>query len=108
MIDLSDGLSSDLGHICRESGTGAKIFAEKIPIDRKLVEFSKSPEEQLGLALNGGEDFELLFTINPENISHKNLTNAHRIGEITENVGNIEFIRDGKSEVLAPKGFQHF
>jgi thiamine-monophosphate kinase len=64
MIDVSDGLSSELLHICKQSGTGCRIFAERIPIDATVCtmakEFNMAPETA---ALNGGEDYELLFTV---------------------------------------------
>lgn len=101
MIDISDGLSSDLMHICQSSKVGAKIYANKIP----------SPDSEfwnLELALNGGEDFELLFTANPKKNFNKNFGSFFCIGEITANVESIELIADGKSVVLEPKGHQHF
>jgi thiamine-monophosphate kinase len=101
MIDLSDGLSSDLAHICRQSKIGAKIFADKIPF-----------EENLSFALNGGEDFELLFTVNPKKNFRleKELKNSafSCIGEATANAEIIELIDGKKSRVLEPKGFRHF
>ena len=64
MIDVSDGLSSELFHICAQSGKGCRIFADKIPIHsetrRVAGEFNIEP---LVAALNGGEDYELLFTV---------------------------------------------
>ncbi|MBI5540662.1 MAG: thiamine-phosphate kinase [Bacteroidia bacterium] len=64
MIDISDGLSSELIHICKQSKTGCRIYTEKIPIDAETCkmanEFNLPPETA---ALNGGEDYELLFTI---------------------------------------------
>ncbi|HMA54699.1 MAG TPA: thiamine-phosphate kinase, partial [Acidobacteriota bacterium] len=57
MIDLSDGLSVDLAHICEESGVGAEVEADRIPISPALTRFARDP---LDMALNGGEDFELL------------------------------------------------
>ncbi|CAN5370519.1 thiamine-phosphate kinase [soil metagenome] len=117
MIDLSDGLSSDLAHLCRESKVGAKIFADKIPTDDLPQSFKDTKkkfriENKLFYALNGGEDFELLFTANPKNIFHleKELQN-HRIsaiGEITANIEIIELITGEKIETLDPKGFRHF
>jgi thiamine-monophosphate kinase len=70
MIDISDGLSSDLLHICEASGTGSRIYANKIPVHPETVKLA----EQLRIspivaALNGGEDYELLFTISPENFA---------------------------------------
>lgn len=110
MIDLSDGLSGDLIHICRESGVGAKIFKDKIPIDRNLK--NENADLSFSLALNGGEDFELLLTVNPKKIFQleKSLKNFSFfcIGEITENVERIELITENGSEILKPKSFRHF
>ncbi len=112
MIDLSDGLSSDLAHLCRASQVGAKIFADKIPFHKNLHTIAKSFEEKIDYALNGGEDFELLFTVNPkknfkaEN-THKNC-NFFCIGETTANVGTIELCVENKVEILQSKGFRHF
>ena len=112
MIDLSDGLSSDLAHICRQSKVGAKIFADKIPLDKNLGGLTKSFDEKLHYALNGGEDYELLFTVNPKKkIQLKNeLKNSSfsHIGEVTANAEIIELISNGKSSVLEAKGFRHF
>lgn len=112
MIDLSDGLSSDLAHLCRASKVGAKIFADRIPFHKKLNSMTKSFDEKLDYALNGGEDYELLFTVNPKkNFRLKkepNLSQFSLVGETTANAGIIELIRDEKSEILPPKGFRHF
>ncbi|MDQ3800914.1 MAG: thiamine-phosphate kinase [Acidobacteriota bacterium] len=129
MIDLSDGLSSDLAHLCRESKVGAKIFAEKIPIDGNLKKFltqrckdAKSASasasggfseiDELNFALNGGEDFELLFTTNPKKIFQleKALKNFdfRRIGEVTVNAEMIQLISGDGTVVLEPEGFRHF
>lgn len=108
MIDLSDGLSSDLNHICKASDVGAKIHSESIPIDEDLSLRGKPERENLSRALNGGEDFELLFTVNPENISSNILKDSFLIGEITPNDGTIELIVDGKPQILRPDGYSHF
>ncbi len=112
MIDLSDGLSSDLKHLCRESRVGAKIFADKIPIDKNLRGLTESFDEKLGYALNGGEDYELLFTVNPKKKFHARnevkKSSFISIGEITANADTIELITDDKSAVLPSKGFRHF
>jgi len=94
MIDVSDGLSSDLLHICEASGTGSRIFAGRIPVHpetRKLAEQMRiSP---LVAALNGGEDYELLFTISPgdfmgiqksEGISVIGIVTDHDEGHLVE------------------------
>lgn len=108
MIDISDGLSSDIEHICKASKVGAKLFKEKIPLHKRLRGVTNNFEEQLDIALNGGEDFELLFTVNPKNIFDKNFDSFFYIGEVTANVGNIELISDTKTTILQPKGYQHF
>jgi thiamine-monophosphate kinase len=125
MIDLSDGLSSDLAHLCRESKIGARIFADKIPADENLKKFltrsgkAAKPQneenrisEELDSALNGGEDFELLFTANSKKIFQlqKALQNFDfsRIGKATVNTEIIELIDDSGSVVLEPQGFRHF
>ncbi|MGC2235051.1 MAG: thiamine-phosphate kinase [Pyrinomonadaceae bacterium] len=122
MIDLSDGISSDLAHLCRESKVGAKIFAEKIPIyeevfpqkrkDAKIEDTKKQISEELNFALNGGEDFELLFTVNPKKKIQveKELQNFpfSHIGEITANLEIIELTIGSEGVILKPKGFRHF
>lgn len=113
MIDLSDGLSSDLSHICRESGVGATIEAASIPID-PLIEraLNVSERQALETALNGGEDFELLFTLGPrraarapEEIGGVKVT---RIGEITDAANRIFLKSERKTRELTAKGFRHF
>ena len=112
LIDISDGLSSDLMHLCESSKTGAKIFADKIPFHKNLKSISDVFNEQLNFALNGGEDFELLFTANPKKklSLEKQIKNGwiSHIGEITANVGTIELVRSKKIEILQPKGYSHF
>ena len=108
MIDVSDGLSSDLAHICRASGVGAVIYANDLPFESDVMEVAGSVDEMLELVLNGGEDFELLFTAPQEKISGAFGDEAFRIGEITENVGVIELNRNGEIELLTPRGYRHF
>lgn len=108
MIDISDGISSDLRHICEASNVGAKIYAEKIPLHKRLQAVEKNFFAQLEFALNGGEDFELLFTVSPKKNFHNKFDSFFCIGEITANTEIIELISDNKSTVLQPKGFQHF
>lgn len=108
MIDISDGLSSDLAHLCRASKTGARIFAENIPLDAGLLEYAGSFDVALELALHGGEDFELLFTADPEKISAADLEGVTLIGEVTGNPGIIELSRGGAVELLPARGYRHF
>ena len=111
MIDLSDGLSSDLFHLCQNSKVGAKIFAEKVPTETNNSKF-KIQNTKLDFALNGGEDFELLFTVNPKKIFQvKKYLEKHKIshiGEVTANTEIIELAADKKIVFLQPKGFRHF
>jgi thiamine-monophosphate kinase len=109
MIDISDGLSSDLKHICDASKVGAKIFFEKIPtFSNEFPGNLPSEIQNSDFIFDGGEDFELLFTVNSKNILDKKLATFHHIGEVTQNIGNIELISDSKSTILQPKGYQHF
>jgi thiamine-monophosphate kinase len=104
MIDISDGLSSDLSHICRESGVGARIYADTLPIHDDLRDFF-SPDACLEIALHGGEDFELLFIAPPQK---NGSVPGTRIGEITSETGNIYLVKDDNIEILHPKGYKHF
>lgn len=108
MIDVSDGLSSDLRHLVTASGVGAAIFADAIPIDPAMNEFPLFADDAFHLAMNGGEDFELLLTVAQDNVATALDLGFHKIGEITPNVGIIEVIRDGRAEILQPKGYRHF
>lgn len=118
MIDLSDGLSSDLSHLCQSSKIGAKIFADKIPVEIQNSKFiqnfkdSKRKVSELSLAFDGGEDFELLFTVDPKkNFQFEKHLENHKIshiGEVTANAEIIKLVRGKKIEFLEPKGFRHF
>lgn len=111
MIDISDGLSSDLWHICKASGVGARIFVSSIPLSSDLCRAFESSEEQLELALHGGEDFELLFTVSPEKMDR--LADYFLdvqitcIGEIIKG-SHVEIVFSDRTEILEPKGFRHF
>ncbi|HJS52753.1 MAG TPA: thiamine-phosphate kinase [Pyrinomonadaceae bacterium] len=107
MIDLSDGLASDLGHICEASGVGAVLEAAAIPIDPRLFEIL-SFDESLEAALSGGEDFELLFTVAESDVSILVDLSVTRIGTITSEPRKLEIIRNGNTEPLTPSGFRHF
>lgn len=111
-IDLSDGLSSDLAHLCRQSSVGAKIFGDMIPLEPEISNLKFQISNPLEFALDGGEDFELLFTVNPKKkFELENALKNHqisRIGEITANDEIIELIDGKNSRVLEAKGFRHF
>ena len=107
MIDTSDGLSTDLAHICEESGVGAQIDAERIP--RARVGKPRR-EVELDLALHGGEDYELLFTVPPgkrvpDKISGVVVT---EIGHVTRRRALLLRTPDGKLKKLVPRGWEHF
>ena len=109
MIDVSDGLSVDLAHICEESGVGAEVEASRIPISEALRRFSKDP---LALALHGGEDFELLFTVRPGNLAAvRKLSSRFKltmIGRVTAGKKIFLVGSDKKKTPLRPGGFDHF
>ncbi len=111
MIDLSDGLSSDLAHLCEASRVGAQIDAARIPVDRCLMQLPGNDLDPLSLALSGGEDFELLFTVRPRNL--KRLPTMLEgvpityIGDVT-NERDIKLIKDSQISSLTPSGFKHF
>lgn len=101
MMDVSDGVASDLRHILRASGVGAKIELTKIPISESL---RNSRWNALELALTGGEDYCLLFTASP---TFK--TNYQMIGTITkEPIGEITYTQNGIIKPLNFSGFTHF
>src|SRR2546421_1331316 len=112
MIDLSDGLSSDLAHLCRESGVGARVEAALLPVEPLLKSTTANEDQSLSLALGGGEDFELLFTVRARDAAKlpKELggVRATRVGEITGARGKIKIVRGGRAHVLEPGGFEHF
>jgi len=112
MIDLSDGLSSDLSHLCRESGVGANVEASRIPIDPFIKRAGISDAEALPLALNGGEDFELLFTVGPRHAAklpdEVGGVPITYIGDVTSDAGKVRLVEKARARVLKPSGFQHF
>jgi thiamine-monophosphate kinase len=113
MIDVSDGLSSDLNHLCAESKVGALVDASLIPIDPLVTELTgRRALDPLMLALHGGEDFELLFTVNSQNVARLPTrvdgVAISRIGEITSEHGKIRVTEKERVWDLEPKGFDHF
>lgn len=111
MVDLSDGLASDLQHILRESNVGALLDATSIPISSRVSE-NESKQTRLQHALSDGEDFELLFTVSPEDgkqlLSQNPLpTKITQIGEITSR--QTAFIQhpDGSQTSLEDSGWKH-
>ena len=113
MIDISDGLSSDIHHLCAESGVGALVEASSIPIDPLVAEIcGRRALDPLLLALHGGEDFELLFAVHPDEIARLPKTvdgvSISKIGEITSEPGKIRIAERNRIWDLKPGGFDHF
>jgi thiamine-monophosphate kinase len=107
MIDTSDGLSTDLAHLCDESGVGAELESDLIP---RASVGKPAREVDLDLALHGGEDYELLFTVRPGKPMPSHIAGVAltQIGSITRSRGL--FVRDGKGarRKLKPQGWEHF
>lgn len=79
MIDISDGLSSEIMHICKASGIGCKLYEEKIPIDYQTYKMAEELNMNATVcALSGGEDYELLFTGSPGSFRPSNVTSAYQ------------------------------
>ena len=107
MIDLSDGLSTDLAHICEESRVGAEIEAARIP--RAVVGAKRQPVSN-DLVLHGGEDYELLFTATARTRIPARLVGIpiHGIGRIIPGRGIALVHEGGKKQKLKPAGWEHF
>jgi thiamine-monophosphate kinase len=112
MIDTSDGLSTDLGHICDANSVGALVWRPKIPTAKIPLKLQRMGFNPLNLAIHGGEDYELLFTV-PKKFS-KRLPREVKgvpvtvIGEITRAKNMLLVGADGKSMPLQPKGWDPF
>jgi len=112
MIDTSDGLSTDLGHICNASDVGAKVLAEKIPLVKVPPDLQRQGLDPLRLAIDGGEDYELLFTVSkrlasrlPRKVEGVPIT---MIGEITRERRICLIDATGRSRPLRPGGWDPF
>jgi thiamine-monophosphate kinase len=106
MIDLSDGLSRDLRHVCRESNVGAVVLAAAVPVHEDAVRVRRDGRTPLDHALHDGEDYELLFTVAPSAVD--DLPGfAHVIGAIGPEPGVWLQHPDGRREALEPKGWEH-
>lgn len=108
MMDISDGLSSELLHICKQSNVGCRVYEDRIPIDYQTAVMAEEFNMNLTTAaLNGGEDYELLFTVPLEmNDVFQNLPGIKVIGHITdESLGSCIITRDGQEIELKAQGW---
>ena len=109
MIDISDGLAQDLGHILDASCVGATIDVDQLPISTELKRLNQ--EKYLQHSLAGGDDYELCFTLSPENYKTLKQQHAHfnitKIGKITQELG-LKFLQNGEPLLLKFNGYQHF
>ncbi len=115
MMDISDGLATDLAHICTESGTGAEIFKEDLPVSEQLKSAGGKLETPvLDWILKGGEDYQLLFVVSPDHeqemrnlVLKKNGREIFCIGKIIEEPGVFLSDRVNRVEVTY-QGYDHF
>src|ERR1041385_5073212 len=113
MIDLSDGLSSDLNHLCEASDVGALIDSSLLPIDNRVVELcGRRALDPLQLALHGGEDFELLFTVKTADVARLprrvDGVELKRIGEVSKASDGVRISEGPRIWDLKPGGWKHF
>ena len=111
MIDISDGLASEIMHLCKASKVGCRVYDEKLPIDVKTsmtaIEFNLDP---VTCALNGGEDYELLFTVKQDDFA-KIKGNPHMtvIGHVTDQTDGMYYVdKNGAVIELRAQGWDHF
>jgi thiamine-monophosphate kinase len=116
-IDISDGLSSEINHLCEESATGAEINEESLPLSASLMHYCRANRlDPLRFALDGGEDYELLFTVPSSKVSSvwrklsvETGVAIRYIGRVLPRAKGVTFIRRRGGRVpLKAKGFDHF
>ncbi len=105
MIDVSDGLASEVTRICEQSNVGAIIFKDNIPIKENTRKAAKEvKKDPTNYALYGGEDFELVFTVSENNL---NKVKGFLVGEITKKKG-VRIYEKGKEKIIKKSGYDHF
>jgi thiamine-monophosphate kinase len=110
MIDISDGLSSEILHLCKNSGVGCNLFEEKVPLDLQTKQMAEELNmNPLVAALNGGEDYELLFTIAQTDYDKiKNDPDITIIGHMIEATEGANLVTTGGSKIpLVAQGWNH-
>jgi thiamine-monophosphate kinase len=116
MMDCSDGLATDLGHICRESRVGARVELDRLPVDPAAREVAGAlGADALSWATSGGEDFELLLTCDPacvdalrDGLGQATGTALTVVGEIEALEKGVTFLGAGGLRVAIPAGYEHF
>ena len=117
MMDISDGVASDLRHICKQSDVSANLQASAIPLSQAFIALcDQTQKDAIQLALSGGEDYELLFTVKPERAKEiENLVQDQNhppitcIGHITDRADNILLTqKDGSQSPITYSGYDHF
>lgn len=111
MIDISDGLSSEILHICKQSKVGCDLYEEKIPLDPQVISTCEEFNiDSTTVALNGGEDYELLFTISQDDYSKiKANPNFSIIGHIKEESAGIHLVTRADTKIpLQAQGWKNF
>jgi thiamine-monophosphate kinase len=116
MMDCSDGLATDLGHVCRESRVGARVTLDSLPVDPAAREIAAAlGADALAWATSGGEDFELLLTCDPaavdalrEGLGRATGTALTAVGEITAPESGLTFLDAGGLPVAIRAGYEHF
>ena len=114
-IDVSDGVSSDLGHLCEDSGVGAIIYEDRLPVGRELMRAATATgKDPLKWILHGGEDYVLLAAIRADRLD-KLIEKArdagcvfHPIGEFVDRKEMVLRTKDGRDATLTSSGWDHF
>ena len=111
MMDVSDGLSSELLHICKDSNVGCRVYEDKIPIDYQTAVMAEELNMNLVMtAMNGGEDYELLFTVPiTDHEKIEKLKDVTMIGYVTKpELGAAMVTRDGNEIEIRAQGWNAF
>ena len=111
MIDISDGLSSELLHLCKQSNVGCDLYEEKLPLDPAFINACEEFNlDSTTIALSGGEDYELLFTINQDDFSKiKGNPNLTVIGHVTDASMGVNLVTRGNEKIpLTAQGWKSF